>query len=318
MTRHFLRDDDLSPAEQARGARARRDAQARRRTTRRAAGRAAHGRDDLRQADAAHPGVVRGRHRRARRQPDDGRRLAGRDRHARVGRRRRAGARPAGVGDRLADLRARSALEEMAAYAGVPVVNALTDEFHPCQLLADLLTIREHKGELAGLDGRLRRRRRLQHGQLLAARRRHRRACTCGSARPRATSPSRAVRRPGPRDRAGRPAARPSCVPDPGEAVAGADVVVTDTWVSMGKEEEAAARLAAFGAYTVTADLLPLADADAIVHALPAGLPRQGDRRRRARRTAERRLGRGREPPPRPEGDHHLAPRGSATATMST
>src|SRR3954453_11678787 len=46
---------------------------------------------------------------------------------------------------------AQSALDEMAAYAGVPVVNALTDEFHPCQLLADLLTIREHKGELAGL-----------------------------------------------------------------------------------------------------------------------------------------------------------------------
>src|SRR4051795_12198656 len=46
---------------------------------------------------------------------------------------------------------AQSALDEMAAYAGVPVVNALTDEFHPCQLLADLLTIREHKGELPGL-----------------------------------------------------------------------------------------------------------------------------------------------------------------------
>src|SRR4051795_8160720 len=46
---------------------------------------------------------------------------------------------------------AQSAIEEMAAYAGVPVVNALTDEFHPCQLLADLMTVREYKGELAGL-----------------------------------------------------------------------------------------------------------------------------------------------------------------------
>src|SRR3954447_15802802 len=46
---------------------------------------------------------------------------------------------------------AQSALDEMAAYAGVPVVNALTDDFHPCQLLADLLTIREHKGQLSGL-----------------------------------------------------------------------------------------------------------------------------------------------------------------------
>jgi ornithine carbamoyltransferase len=46
---------------------------------------------------------------------------------------------------------AQSAIEEMAAGAGVPVVNALTDDFHPCQLLADLLTLREHKGDLAGL-----------------------------------------------------------------------------------------------------------------------------------------------------------------------
>src|SRR6201995_1881005 len=46
---------------------------------------------------------------------------------------------------------AQSRIEEMAAYAGVPVVNALTDEFHPCQLIADLLTVREHKGDLAGL-----------------------------------------------------------------------------------------------------------------------------------------------------------------------
>ena len=45
---------------------------------------------------------------------------------------------------------AQSAIEEMAAHAGVPVVNALTDDFHPCQLLADLLTLREHRGELAG------------------------------------------------------------------------------------------------------------------------------------------------------------------------
>ena len=55
------------------------------------------------------------------------------------------------VGDRVADLRARTAIEEMAAFAGVPVVNALTDDFHPCQLLADLLTVAEHKGDLAGL-----------------------------------------------------------------------------------------------------------------------------------------------------------------------
>ncbi len=64
---------------------------------------------------------------------------------------------------------AQSDLELMAEHAGVPVVNALTDEFHPCQLLADLLTVREHKGELAGLTRHLRGRRGQQHGQLLAA-----------------------------------------------------------------------------------------------------------------------------------------------------
>ena len=58
---------------------------------------------------------------------------------------------------------------------------------------------------------------------------------------------------------------------DPRRAVAGADVVVTDTWVSMGKEEEAAARLAAFGSYTVTAELMSLASPTAVVlHCLPA------------------------------------------------
>ena len=66
---------------------------------------------------------------------------------------------------------AQARLEEMAEHAGVPVINALTDDFHPCQLLADLLTIREHKQAARRPHRRLRRRRRLQHGQLLAARR---------------------------------------------------------------------------------------------------------------------------------------------------
>ena len=66
----------------------------------------------------------------------------------------------------------QAGLEEMAAGTTVPVVNALSDDFHPCQLLADLLTIREHKGRLAGSDGRVRRRRRRQHGAQLPAGRR--------------------------------------------------------------------------------------------------------------------------------------------------
>ena len=69
----------------------------------------------------------------------------------------------------------QAGLEEMAAGTTVPVVNALSDDFHPCQLLADLLTIREHKGDLAGLTVDLPRRRRDQHGAVLRARRRDRR-----------------------------------------------------------------------------------------------------------------------------------------------
>ena len=164
---------------------------------------------------------------------------------------------------------AQTALEEMAEHAGVPVINALTDEFHPCQLLADLLTIRERKGELAGLtvafvgDGACN----MGNSWLLAARPP---GSTCGSRLPRATSPRSSTSR-GPARSARRPARTAEVMTDPRAAVAGADVVVTDTWVSMGKEEEAADRLAAFGAYTVTAELMSLASPDAIVmHCLPA------------------------------------------------
>jgi ornithine carbamoyltransferase len=164
---------------------------------------------------------------------------------------------------------AQTALEEMAAYAGVPVVNALTDEFHPCQLLADLLTIREHKGELPGLvvafvgDGACN----MGNSWLVAG-------ATAGLhvrvAAPEGHQPEEqyVVRA---REIAETTGGSAEIMVDPRAAVAGADVVVTDTWVSMGKEEEAAARLAAFGDYTVTADLLALASPTAIVmHCLPA------------------------------------------------
>ena len=164
---------------------------------------------------------------------------------------------------------AQTALEEMAAYAGVPVVNALTDEFHPCQLLADLLTIRENKGELAGLvvafvaDGACN----MGNSWLVAG-------ATAGLhvrvAAPEGHQPEEqyVVRA---REIAQETGGSAAVMVDPRQAVTGADVVVTDTWVSMGKEEEAASRLAAFGAYTVTPDLLSLASPTAIVmHCLPA------------------------------------------------
>ncbi len=122
----------------------------------------------------------------------------------------------------------------MAAHAGVPVVNALSDDFHPCQILADWLTVLEHKGELAGLtvaylgDGAN------NMGPLVRPRRRHRRhararRCPGGlPARPRDRGGRRARRRHD--RRLGRRHRRPA------EALRGADVVITDTWVSMGQE----------------------------------------------------------------------------------
>jgi ornithine carbamoyltransferase len=164
---------------------------------------------------------------------------------------------------------AQSSLEEMAAFAGVPVVNALTDEFHPCQLLADLLTVRERKGELSGLtiafvgDGACN----MGNSWLLAG-------ATAGLhvriAAPAGHQPEEqyVVRA---REIGAETGATAQVLVDPHEAVAGADVVVTDTWVSMGKEEEAAERLATFSPYTVTSELVGHAAPEAIVmHCLPA------------------------------------------------
>ncbi|MGI8645723.1 MAG: ornithine carbamoyltransferase [Nocardioides sp.] len=164
---------------------------------------------------------------------------------------------------------AQTRIEEMAAYAGVPVVNALTDEFHPCQLLADLLTVREHKGDLAGLVVTF----------LGDA------ACNVGSSWLLAgATAGMHVRVSGPEgylppvamvERAAAIADRTggsvSTEGDPEVAVGGADVVVTDTWVSMGREEESRERLAALAAYSLTAALLAEARDDAVVmHCLPA------------------------------------------------
>ncbi len=160
-------------------------------------------------------------------------------------------------------------LEEMAAHAGVPVVNALTDEFHPCQLLADLQTIQERKGTLAGLsvaflgDAASN----MAHSFLLAGATAGMHVTVSGPAGftpdPEVLTRAQQV--------AGTTGGSASYVADPVAAVTGADVVVTDTWVSMGKEEEADGRCQPFLPYAVTAGLLQHADADAIVmHCLPA------------------------------------------------
>jgi ornithine carbamoyltransferase len=164
---------------------------------------------------------------------------------------------------------AQSGLEQMALGTTVPVVNALSDDFHPCQLLADLLTIREHKGTLAGLtvtflgDGASN----MAQSYLLAG-------ATAGMhvrvAAPEEFSAADDVVADADA-RAAETGGSVALYTDQNEAVAGADVVVTDTWVSMGKEDEKAHRVATFGSYQVTTELMALAKPDALfLHCLPA------------------------------------------------
>ena len=164
---------------------------------------------------------------------------------------------------------AQSGLEEMAQNTTVPVVNALSDDFHPCQLLADLLTIREHKGTLAGLtvtflgDGGSN----MAQSYLLAcaiAGMHVRIACPASFA-PRADVVADAEKL------ASETGGSVTVGNDPSELVSGADVVVTDTWVSMGKEGEKVERVKVFTPYQVTTQLMAQAKSDAIfMHCLPA------------------------------------------------
>ena len=159
----------------------------------------------------------------------------------------------------------QSRIAEMAASAGVPVVNALTDQFHPCQVLADLQTIRERFGRLAGRtltylgDGA----NNMAHSLLLggATAGLHVRICAPEGFRPDAEVL---------RDARGLDGGV-ELVADPHAAVEGADVVVTDTWVSMGQEDDGRDRAALFRPLQVNAALLARANRDAIVlHCLPA------------------------------------------------
>ncbi|HUP32646.1 MAG TPA: ornithine carbamoyltransferase [Gaiellaceae bacterium] len=149
---------------------------------------------------------------------------------------------------------AHAELEAFEAAATIPVVNALTDEAHPLQALADLQTVRERFGSVEGLrvawigDGN-------NVCVSLAE------ACALLGAELVCASP------PGYEP----PDAAITVVHDPREAVAGAQVVATDVWTSMGQENEREARLRAFAGFTVDDGLLALADPDAIVlHCLPA------------------------------------------------
>jgi ornithine carbamoyltransferase len=158
----------------------------------------------------------------------------------------------------------QATLEEMAQYASVPVINALTDLSHPCQVLADCLTLIEHKGDLKGLkiafvgDGN-----NMVHSWMEAA---EKLPITFAVACPKGYEPSREIEQ-----RARKNGAQITVTQSVEEAVTGADAVYTDVWASMGQEEEAAARLRAFQGYQVNERVVAMAKKHAVVmHCLPA------------------------------------------------
>jgi ornithine carbamoyltransferase len=164
---------------------------------------------------------------------------------------------------------AQARIVAMASVSAVPVVNALTDDFHPCQVLADLQTIKERLGTLAGVtvtylgDGA----NNMAHSLLLGG--------TTAGMHVRIATP--AAFQPHPdvvlaaKQRAGDTGGSVSVVADPHAAVDGADVLVTDAWTSMGQETDGKDRVSPFRPLQVNADLLARAAPNAIVlHCLPA------------------------------------------------
>jgi ornithine carbamoyltransferase len=154
-------------------------------------------------------------------------------------------------------------VEELARHATIPVINGLTDLSHPCQVLADLFTVREHLGGWEGKriawvgDGNNMANSWLEAAQVLGFELRL--AC------PEGFEPNRA------KFERAQKHARVTVTEVPEEAAEGAHVVNTDVWASMGQEGEAEARRNAFKGYTVDADLMKVADPEAIfLHCLPA------------------------------------------------
>jgi ornithine carbamoyltransferase len=159
-------------------------------------------------------------------------------------------------------------IEQMAAYSTVPVVNALTDQFHPCQILADLLTVREHKSQLAGLrfgyagDAA----NNMAHSYLLGGAAAGMHVTVAG---PAGYLPDPAIVDAAKRIAAGT-GARIEVTTDPEAAFAGADVLATDTWVSMGQEAELAERVAPFRSYAIDEAALERSNDAIVLHCLPA------------------------------------------------
>ncbi len=164
---------------------------------------------------------------------------------------------------------AQERLTAMASGSSVPIVNALSDEFHPCQVLADLQTLAERKGALKGLrmsyfgDGA----NNMAHSLMLGG-------VTAGIdvtiAAPSGFEPHPMFIAAA-QARAEQTGARVSVTSDPVAAAAGADVLVTDTWTSMGQENDGLDRVRPFRPFQVNSGLLDRADSEAVVlHCLPA------------------------------------------------
>ncbi|MFN3002578.1 ornithine carbamoyltransferase [Mycolicibacterium wolinskyi] len=164
---------------------------------------------------------------------------------------------------------AQERLTAMASGSTVPIVNALSDEFHPCQVLADLQTLAERKGKLTGLrmtyfgDGA----NNMAHSLMLGG-------VTAGI---HVTIAAPAGFEPDPQfvdaaqRRAAETGASVTLTADPNAAADGADVLVTDTWTSMGQENDGLDRVRPFRPFQVNSELLKLADPAAVVlHCLPA------------------------------------------------
>jgi ornithine carbamoyltransferase len=161
-----------------------------------------------------------------------------------------------------------SVVEQMAEYAGIPIINGLTDYSHPCQAMADFLTMWEVKGRLEGLkvayvgDGN-----NVAHSLLFAG-------AQLGAKVVVATPPGHEPKEDAiawASERARKTGGSCQITNDAKEAVAAADVVYTDVWTSMGQEAEASRRLKNFWSYQVNAELFACAKSDAIfMHCLPA------------------------------------------------
>ena len=155
-------------------------------------------------------------------------------------------------------------LVELSVSSSVPVVNLLSDESHPCQALADLLTLQQVKGKLAGLSI-------AYVGDFNNVARSLALAAVLSDAEIRLACPPGYAPDDEDRDRLRLAGAEPVVTSRPEEAVAGADAVYTDVWTSMGQEDESAHRQKAFEGFMVTPELMTIAQEDAaFLHCLPA------------------------------------------------